>query len=135
MDGRSRRQPPTMDKHLVDYHLRLRVESTLFFTPVFKTGRIMVYHCPSVCPFHMSRSNLEPLGQFTSNFTEVSACPFTLCRGFFTPKFVGTFYMQGYKVEEKTAIVPHSAALNPQFQNSVGTLCLGPLVLLLSKMF
>jgi hypothetical protein len=32
------------------------------------------------------------------------------------------FYMQGYKVKEKTAIVPHSAALNPQFQNSVGTL-------------
>ena len=30
--------------------------------------------------------------------------------------------MQGYKVKEKTAIVPHSAALNPQFQNSVGTL-------------
>ena len=24
-----------------------------FYTPVFKTGRIMVY-CPSVCPFHMS---------------------------------------------------------------------------------
>jgi hypothetical protein len=39
-----------------------------------------------------------------------------------TPKIVGTFYMQGYKVKEKTAIVPHSAALYPQFQNSVGTL-------------
>ena len=26
---------------------------------------------------------------------------------FFTPKNVGTFYMQGYKVKEKTAIVPH----------------------------
>jgi len=36
-----------------------------------------------------------------------SACPFTLCRGVFTPKIVGTFYMQGYKVKEKTAIVPH----------------------------
>jgi hypothetical protein len=24
-----------------------------------------------------------------------------------TPKIVGTFYMQGYKVNEKTAIVPH----------------------------
>ena len=24
-----------------------------------------------------------------------------------TPKIVGTFYMQGYKVKEKTAIVPH----------------------------
>jgi hypothetical protein len=35
-----------------------------------------------------------------------SACPFTLCRGFFTPKMVGAFYMQGYKVKEKTAIVP-----------------------------
>ena len=41
---------------------------------------------------------------------------------FFTPKIVGTFYMQGCKVKEKTAIVPHSAALYPQFQNSVGTL-------------
>jgi hypothetical protein len=37
----------------------------------------------------------------------LSACPFTLCRGFFTPKIVGTSYMQGYKVKEKTAIVPH----------------------------
>ena len=37
----------------------------------------------------------------------IAACPFTLCRGFFTPKIVGTFYMQGYKVKEKTAIVPH----------------------------
>ena len=37
----------------------------------------------------------------------MTACPFTLCRGFFTPKIVGTFYMQGYKVKEKTAIVPH----------------------------
>jgi hypothetical protein len=51
-----------------------------------------------------------------------AACPFTLCRGFFTPKIVGTFYLQGYKVKEKTAIVPHSVALYPQFQNSVGTL-------------
>ena len=24
-----------------------------------------------------------------------------------TPKIVGTFYMQGYKVKEKTASVPH----------------------------
>ena len=39
-----------------------------------------------------------------------------------TPKIVGTFYLQGYKVKEKTAIVPHSVALYPQFQNSVGTL-------------
>ena len=30
--------------------------------------------------------------------------------------------MQGYKVKEKTAIVSHSAALYPQFQNSVGTM-------------
>ena len=44
----------------------------------------------------------------------MTACPFTLCRGFFyphnrpcTPKIVGTFYMQGYKVKEKTAIVLH----------------------------
>ena len=34
-----------------------------------------------------------------------TACPFTLCRGFFTPKIVGTFYMQGYKVKEETAIL------------------------------
>jgi hypothetical protein len=27
--------------------------------PVFKTGRIMVYQCLSVRPFHMSRSNLR----------------------------------------------------------------------------
>ena len=34
-----------------------------FYTPVFKTGHIMVYYCPSVCPsvhlFHMSCSNLR----------------------------------------------------------------------------
>ena len=30
-----------------------------FYTPVFKTGRIMVYHCPSLRPFHMSHSNLR----------------------------------------------------------------------------
>jgi hypothetical protein len=34
-----------------------------FYAPVFKTGRIMIYQCPtvcpSVCPFHMSRSNLR----------------------------------------------------------------------------
>ena len=36
-----------------------------------------------------------------------------------TPKIVGTFYMQGYKVKEKTAIVH---PLYPQSQNSVGTL-------------
>ena len=52
----------------------------------------------------------------------MTACPFTLCRGFFTPKIgpvppkiVGTFYMQGYKVKERQQ-------LYPQFQNSVGTL-------------
>jgi len=41
-----------------------------------------------------------------------SACPFTLCRGFFTPKIVGTFYMQGYKAKEKTAIVPSVSKLS-----------------------
>jgi hypothetical protein len=41
-----------------------------------------------------------------------SACPFTLCRGFFTPKIVGTFYMQGYKIKEKTAIVPPVSKLS-----------------------
>ena len=30
-----------------------------FYTPVFKTGRIIVYQCPSVRPFHMSRSNIR----------------------------------------------------------------------------
>jgi hypothetical protein len=38
---------------------------------------------------------------------DIPACPFTLCRGFFPPKIVGTFNMQGYKVKEKTALVPH----------------------------
>ena len=41
-----------------------------------------------------------------------SACLFTLCRGFFTPKIVGTFYMQGYKDKEKTAIVPPVSKLS-----------------------
>jgi hypothetical protein len=40
------------------------------------------------------------------NGVQLLACPFTLCRGC-TPKIVGTFYMQGYKVKENTAIVPH----------------------------
>ena len=35
----------------------------VFYTPVFKTGRIMygipMSDCPSVRPFHMSRSNLR----------------------------------------------------------------------------
>jgi hypothetical protein len=44
----------------------------------------------------------------------------------FTPKIVGAFYMQGYKVKEKTAIVP-------QFQNSVGTLKLSFDFLQISK--
>jgi hypothetical protein len=35
-----------------------------------------------------------------------------LCRGFFTPKIVGTFYMQEYKVKEKTAIVPPVSKLS-----------------------
>ena len=30
-----------------------------FYTLVFKTGRIMVYQCPTVRPFHMSHSNLR----------------------------------------------------------------------------
>jgi hypothetical protein len=30
-----------------------------FYTSVFKTGRIMVYQCPSIRPFHMSHSNLR----------------------------------------------------------------------------
>ena len=36
-----------------------------------------------------------------------------------TPKIVGTFYMQGYKVKEKNS---NCTPLYPQFQNSVGTL-------------
>jgi hypothetical protein len=40
--------------------VRNKVQVALhFYTPVFKTGRIMVYHCLSVRPFHMSRSNLR----------------------------------------------------------------------------
>jgi hypothetical protein len=31
---------------------------------------------------------------------------------FFTPKIAGTFYMQGYKVKEKTAIVPPVSKLS-----------------------
>jgi hypothetical protein len=32
----------------------------IFIRPVFKTGRILVYHCPFIRPsFHMSRSNLR----------------------------------------------------------------------------
>jgi hypothetical protein len=49
----------------------------------------------------------------------MTACPFTLCRGFFYPQnrpcttnIVGTFYMQGYKVKEKTAIVPPVSKLS-----------------------
>ena len=36
-----------------------------------------------------------------------------------TPKIVGTFYMQGYKVEEKTAIVPPVSKLSghPDFNS------------------
>jgi hypothetical protein len=41
-----------------------------FYTPVFKTGRFMVYQCPSV-RFTCHAVTLEPLGQFTSNFTEL----------------------------------------------------------------
>jgi hypothetical protein len=37
---------------------------------------------------------------------------YPLQRVFFTPKIVGTFYMQGYKVKEKTAIVPPFSKLN-----------------------
>jgi hypothetical protein len=36
-----------------------------------------------------------------------------------TPKIVGTFYMQGYKVKKKNS---NCIPLYPQFQNSVGTL-------------
>ena len=43
--------------------MRLPFIDSDFNTPVFKTGRIMVYQCLtirlSVCPFHMSRSNLR----------------------------------------------------------------------------
>jgi hypothetical protein len=58
------------------------------------------------------------LRNVAKKFVILTACPFTLCRGFFTPKIVGTFYMQGYNIKEKTAIVPKL------FQNSVGTLFL-----------
>jgi hypothetical protein len=57
--------------------------------------------------------------------TIAPACPFTLCRGFFTPKIVGTFYMQGYKVKEKTAIVPHcTPSFKTQWAPWALTLCI-----------
>jgi hypothetical protein len=34
------------------------------------------------------------------------ACPFTLCRRFFTPKIVWTFYMQGAKLRKKQQLYP-----------------------------
>ena len=58
----------------------------------------------------------------------MTACPSTLCRGFFnphnrpcTPKIVGTFYMQGYKAKEKTAILPPVSKLSghPAWHNRV----------------
>ena len=39
--------------------MRLPFIDSDFYTPIFKTGRIMVYQCPSVHPFHMSHSNLR----------------------------------------------------------------------------
>ena len=53
---------------------------------------------------------------YSQHFT---ACPIILCRRFFTPKIVGTFYMQGYKVKEKTAIVPPVSKLSghPDFNS------------------
>jgi hypothetical protein len=37
---------------------------------------------------------------------------FPFAEGFLPPKIVGTFYMQGYKVKEKTAIVPPVSKLS-----------------------
>ena len=56
---------------------------------------------------------------FNATFNKISMPIYLLQMVFYpqnrpcTPKIVGTFYMQGYKVKEK---------LYPQFQNSVGTL-------------
>jgi hypothetical protein len=44
---------------------------THFYTPVFKTGRIMVYQCPTVRPFHMSRYNLRTLWPIHFKFHRV----------------------------------------------------------------
>jgi hypothetical protein len=45
------------------------------------------------------------------------------CRGFFTPKIVGTCYMQGYKVKEKTAIVPPVSKLSGHPDHDKSGLC------------
>ena len=55
-----------------------------FYTPVFKTGRIMVYQClsvrPSVRPFHMSRSNLRTPWPIHFKFHRVIGVDgFTVC--------------------------------------------------------
>jgi hypothetical protein len=44
---------------------------------------------------------------------------FPFAEGFLPPKIVGTFYMQGYKVKEKTAIVPPVSKLSghPDFNS------------------
>jgi hypothetical protein len=42
-----------------------------FYTPVLKTGRIMVYHCPSVRLFYMLRSNLRTLWPIHFKFHRV----------------------------------------------------------------
>jgi hypothetical protein len=39
--------------------------------------------------------------------------------GFLPPKIVGTFYMQGYKVKEKTAIVPPVSKLSGHPEETV----------------
>ena len=56
-----------MDSAIFEILNNLIIVFSNFYTPVFKTGRIMVYQCstvrpsvrPSVRPFHMSRSKLR----------------------------------------------------------------------------
>ena len=62
-DKRDQREPKgTNTQNLASLFEVQFVCTCSFYTPVFKTGRIMVYQCPTVCPsvrpFHMSCSNL-----------------------------------------------------------------------------
>ena len=75
-DKRDQREPKgTNTQNLASLFEVQFVCTCSFYTPVFKTGRIMVYQCPTVCPsvvrFTCRALTYEPLGQFTSNFTEL----------------------------------------------------------------
>ena len=108
------------------YYYKRCISTSVFiflpYFPVFSFKNILNYYFPvwfllekqeTVNPIYFKEwpncNDLEScyLVSLVSYNYPLTACPFTLCRGFFTPKIVGTFYMQGYKVKEKTAIVPH----------------------------